>query len=282
MNFEDNPKSIKFHVKKFLRKNQDRFKNKKVIDFPAGNGVTSRIIKEFGADPYPFDLFPEYFNIDGLTCNRANINEGIPVDDKFGDMLICQEGIEHFSDQLLAFKNFNRVLKKGGNLLITTPNYSNLKAKLSYLSGESERFGSMMAPNELDSVWMSKQDITSEVYYGHIFLVGIQKLRVLGRLSGFKIKKVHFTRMKSTSFFLLFIFYPFIYFSNWRAYKKRLRKNNDYDLTTKKEVYKEIFKLNTSFKILTDHSLMVEFEKTMEVSEVGKKLKSQHKEFGRT
>lgn len=282
MNFEDNPKSIKFHVKKFLSKNQDRFKNKKVIDFPAGNGVTSRIIKEFGADPYPFDLFPEYFNIDGLTCNRANINEGIPLDDKFGDMLICQEGIEHFSDQLLAFKNFNRVLKKGGNLLITTPNYSNLKAKLSYLSGESERFGSMMAPNELDSVWMSNQDITSEVYYGHIFLVGIQKLRVLGQLSGFKIKKVHFTRMKSTSFFLLFIFYPFIYFSNWRAYKKRLRKNNDYDLTTKKEVYKEIFKLNTSFKILTDHSLMVEFEKTMEVSEVGKKLKSQHKEFGRT
>jgi len=189
MNFEDNPKSIKFHVKKFLSNNQDRFKNKKVIDFPAGNGVTSRLIKEFGAEPYPFDLFPEYFNIDGLTCNRANINEGIPLDDKFGDLLICQEGIEHFSDQLLAFKNFNRVIKKGGNLLITTPNYSNLKAKLSYLSGESERFGSMMAPNELDSVWMSKQDITSEVYYGHIFLVGIQKLRVLGQLSGFKIKE---------------------------------------------------------------------------------------------
>jgi len=282
MNFEDNPKSIKFHVKKFLSNNQDRFKNKKVIDFPAGNGVTSRIIKEFGAEPYPFDLFPEYFNIDGLTCNRANINEGIPLGDQFGDLLICQEGIEHFSDQLLAFKNFNRVLKKGGNLLITTPNYSNLKAKLSYLSGESERFGSMMAPNELDSVWMSKQDITSEVYYGHIFLVGIQKLRVLGQLSGFKIKEIHFTRMKSTSFFLLFIFYPFIYFSNWRAYKKRLRKNKDYDLATKKEVYKEIFQLNTSFKILTDHSLMVEFEKIMDVSEVGKNLKSQHKEFGRT
>jgi hypothetical protein len=28
MNFEDNPKSIKFHVKKFLSNNQDRFKNK--------------------------------------------------------------------------------------------------------------------------------------------------------------------------------------------------------------------------------------------------------------
>ena len=81
---------------------------------------------------------------------------------------------------------------------------------------------------------------------------------------------------------MLFIFYPFIYLSNWRAYKKRLRKNKDYDFATKKEVYKEIFKLNTSFKILTDHSLMVEFEKIMDVSEVGEKLKSQHEEFGRT
>mgnify|MGYP001428065201 CR=1 FL=1 len=70
-------------------------------------------------------------------------------------------------------KEFNRVLKKGGGLIITTPNYSNMRAKMSYLLSESERFNSILAPNELDSIWMSKQDITNEVYYGHIFLIGI-------------------------------------------------------------------------------------------------------------
>ncbi|MGB0887585.1 MAG: class I SAM-dependent methyltransferase [Vicingaceae bacterium] len=39
------------------------------------------------------------------------------VKDASSDYLICQEGIEHFSDQLASFKEFNRVLKKGGRLI---------------------------------------------------------------------------------------------------------------------------------------------------------------------
>ena len=88
--------------------------------------------------------------------------EGLPVEDAFADYLICQEGIEHFSDQLASFKEFNRVLKKGGGLIVTTPNYSSLRAKMSYFLSESERFNSIIAPNELDSIWMSNEDITNE------------------------------------------------------------------------------------------------------------------------
>ena len=167
-------------------------------------------------------------------------------------------------------------------MLVTTPNYSNIRAKLSYLLSESERFNSIMAPNELDSVWMSKQDVTDEIYFGHIFLIGIQKLRVLARLAGFKIKKIHFTRAKSTSVLLLPFFYPFIYLSNRIAFRKNLRKNKNYDEKTKREVYGEIFRLATNIKILTSGDLMVEFEKEKESAEVGKFLKSQHTEFGVT
>jgi len=282
MNYEDNPKSIKFYVKRFLIQNKDRFLGKKIVDFPAGNGITSRILKEIGAEPIAFDLFPEYFTEEGIECKRAEIAKGIPVEDETADAVICQEGIEHFPDQLNAFREFNRITKNGGTLLVTTPNYSNIRAKLSYLLSESERFNSMMAPNELDSIWMSKQDISAEIYFGHIFLIGIQKLRVLARLAGFKIKKVHFTRAKSTSVILLPFFYPFIYFSNWIAYRKNLRKNKNFDEKTKREVYGEIFKLGVSTKILTSGDLMVEFEKVKNHKEVGQVLKSRHKEFGTT
>lgn len=282
MNYEDNPKSIKFYVKRFLLENKNRFSGKKIVDFPAGNGITSRIIKEIGAKPLAFDLFPEYFTTEGIVCKRAEIAKGIPLEDETADAVICQEGIEHFPDQLNAFREFNRITKTGGSLLVTTPNYSNIRAKLSYILSESERFNSMMAPNELDSIWMSKQDISSEIYFGHIFLIGIQKLRVLARLAGYKIKKVHFTRAKSTSVILLPFFYPFIYFSNWIAYRKNLRKNKNFDEKTKREVYGEIFKLGTSTKILTSGDLMVEFEKVKNYKEVGKELKSQHQEFGTT
>jgi SAM-dependent methyltransferase len=282
MKYEDNPYSIKFFVKNYLQKNALAFKNKKIVDIPAGNGITSRILKEICAEPIPFDLFPEYFEIEEITCVRANISTGLPLKDEAVDGVICQEGIEHFSDQFGAFKEFNRVMKPGGTLLVTTPNYSNIRSKLSYLLSESERFNSTMPPNELDSIWMTKQNITSEIYFGHIFLIGIQKLRVLAKLAGFRIKKYHFTRAKSTSVILLPLFYPFIVASNWIAYRKNLRKNKDFDIATKKAVYSEVYKLAVNPKILVASHLMVEFEKEQNYSEVGKNLTSKHKEFGTT
>ena len=98
MKHEDNPKSIKYYVKRFFHREKERFQGKKVVDFPAGNGVTSSILQDIGAIPMPYDLFPEYFNIDNLTCVRANINEGIPLKDGEVDAIISQEGIEHFEN----------------------------------------------------------------------------------------------------------------------------------------------------------------------------------------
>lgn len=282
MQYEDNPNSIKFYVKRFVLAQADYFKNKTVLDFPAGNGITSRILQEIGAKPLPMDLFPEYFEIPNLECVRANIREGLPLEKNTVDNIICQEGIEHFSDQFSALKEFNRVLKKNGTLLITTPNYSNLRAKLSYLLSESERFNSIMPPNEMDSIWMTDKNITDEIYFGHIFLIGIQKLRVLAVLAGFEIKKIHFTRVKTTSLFFLPFFYPFIWASNWINYRKNMRKNKDFDTETKKKIYGEIFDLSINPKILIDGHLMVEFVKISEADEVSSKLKSAHKEFGLT
>ncbi len=282
MKYEDNPRSIKYHVKQYLLNNAALFKGKKIIDFPAGNGVTSKLLKEVGATPIPMDLFTEYFELDDMECMRAEIRSGLPLEDKAADGMICQEGMEHFSDQFGAFKEFNRVLKPDGLLLITTPNYSNLRSKLSYLLSESERFNSTMPPNELDSIWMSQQNISSEIYFGHIFLIGIQKLRVLARLTGFKIREIHFTRAKTTSLILFPFFYPFILLSNWITYRKNLRKNKDYDERTKKAVYREVYELSISPKILVGGHLMVEFTKEKDATEVFNSLKSKHKEFGAT
>ena len=282
MKYEDNPKSIKFYVKRHILNSREVLKGKTVVDFPAGNGISSRILKEIGANPVPLDLFPEYFEIPGLDCLRANIRTGLPLENATADYLLCQEGIEHFTDQFAALQEFNRVLKMNGTLLITTPNYSNLKAKMSYMLSESERFNSIMPPNELDSIWMTDKSITHELYFGHIFLIGIQKLRVLSSLTGFEIKKIHFTRLKTTSLFLLPFWYPFIVLSNYITYRKNLRKNKDFSEEVKRKVYKEIFKLSINPKILIDGHLMVEFTKVMEAEEVSNTLKSKHKKFGLT
>lgn len=266
-NYINNPKSIKYFVKNYLKENRSRLENKIVVDIPAGNGATTEILMSLGAEVYPFDLFPEYFLLDGIKCERANIVEKIPVADEFADMLICQEGVEHFSDQLKVFKAFNRVLKKNGRLLITTPSYSNLAAKISYLLFESET-GARMPPNEIDDIWMSDKSKTNEIYHGHIFLMGLQKLRIIGKLTGFNIQEIRYVRLSKGSLLLFPIFYPFILLRSLLTYSKNMKKDKGSTNKTKRNIYQEQLKININpANLLSRHTFIV-FEKNKNVDEV--------------
>ena len=264
----NNPKSPKYYIKKYLLANREYFKGRTVIDLPAGNGTTTELLLEVGSMVEPFDLFPEYFMLKNIACRRADIAEKIPVEDAHADAVICQEGIEHFSDQLKALKEFNRVLKKGGRLLLTTPSYSNLKAKLSYLLFECEYFHKLMPPNEIDSIWMSDTSITSEMYHGHIFLSGIQKLRLLGKLAGFSIAEVPFMRVNKTSLALFPLLFPIIVISSYITRWRSMRKNRGVPDAIKAAVYNEQLALNVSPRILLDEHLFIVFEKSRELGEV--------------
>jgi SAM-dependent methyltransferase len=279
--YEDNTNSIKYHVKRFILQNQEKFKNKIVIDAPAGTGVTSRILKEVGAIVHAYDLFPEYFKVNGLICERANIMERIPAADNFADVLVCQEGIEHFSDQYRVFQEFNRVIKQNGSLLITTPNYSNIQSRLSHFLFETEYFPKKMPANEADSVWMAAPSLSNQIYLGHIFLIGIQRLRLLAKLSGFKIKRIIFTYPKTTSLVLLPFAYPLIWLASWVTYRKSIRKPSSTPIALRQQVYREIMQLNTSARILVDKYLFVEFEKEARLESVRSTLHSQHRTFDR-
>jgi SAM-dependent methyltransferase len=198
------------------------------------------------------------------------------------DAVICQEGMEHFQDQFTVLKEFNRVLKPEGTLLITTPNYSNLRAKLSYLFSENDRFPNSMPPNEKDSVWMKTGDDSGRIYFGHIFLTGILQLRLLAKLSGFRIHKIHATRASSTCLVLFPFLYPWIFLVNWFALKKNLRKARASGDTEKEKIYCEIYNLVINPLCLIDKHLMVEFEKESEVRDVADRLTGRSSAFGLT
>jgi ubiquinone/menaquinone biosynthesis C-methylase UbiE len=277
-NHINNPKSPKFYVKRYLDSIKKELHNKIVLDIPAGNGATTEILLENGAKVEPFDLFPEYFMLKDIECKRADIVDKIPVSDNYAEMLICQEGIEHFSDQLSAFKEFNRVLKMNGRLLITTPSYSNLKSKMSYLLFESETV-KQMPPNEIDDIWMSDKTITNEIYHGHIFLIGLQKLRILGNLSGFKIQEIRYLRISKGSLFLFPFFYPLILISSYRRYYRNLKKNKEISRSFKIQVYKDQLKINISPKYLLNKHTFIIFEKVKDVENVDFRIDSMVKPF---
>jgi len=240
--------------------------NPVAIDLPAGNGETSKFLLDQGYTVHAFDLFPQFFNEKRIPCNFCDVTEGIPVANELADLLICQEGIEHFPDQLSALKEFNRVLKDRGTLIITTPNHSNLKHKLSYLLNESERHNRLMSVNEYDSIWFNRESDGNQ-YYGHVFLIGITKLRLLAKIAGFKIRKVHFSELKPSNIVLFVIFYPFILVASLLSYFRNIRKK-----PYAKETYREVLKFNIDPRILLDGSLIVEMEKEFSVAEAKKSL----------
>jgi hypothetical protein len=129
---------------------------------------------------------------------------------------------------------------------------------------------------------MNNQESSSEIYFGHVFLIGIQKLRVLAKLAGFKIKHIQFTRIKTTSLFIFIFTYPFIFLSNLFTYIKNVNKNKGYDRSYQKSIYKEVFLLSINPKILLDGHLFVEFEKIIDYDKVMNEIKGVHKDFGTT
>lgn len=228
-----------------------------VLDFPAGSGFTSSYLKTKEALVSSWDMFPEFFKVQGLSCIYADLQQEFPSENKQFDLAIFQEGIEHLPDQLFALKEFHRIIKEDGTLIVTTPNYSNFRSRFSYLLFESET-PKLMPPNELDSIWFG---LGNRIYMGHIFSIGIMRLRVLALLAGFSITKIHPARINWSSFVLGIIFFPIVLLQTYKTYWRSLKKHNITHAEEKKKVFHTLVKLNLHPSVLFGGHLIVEFKR---------------------
>lgn len=243
---------------KTIRPLEDDLRGQTVVDVPAGKGFTSKHFHDLGSKVVPLDLIPEFFEQKELECQFCDLNQEIPLQDGFADFVISQEGIEHISDQMLAFREFSRVLRPGGKLLLTSPNGSSLKARYSYLMGECEKNGKIMPPNLFDSIWFNSGS-TDKIYFGHLFVPTVTKLRVLGHVNGLEVEKIFFSHLKPSNLFLFVLLYPWILISQGMNYLRNAKKR-----PAVKEEYWKVFKLSVSPKILLDGSLVILFRKKEE------------------
>lgn len=247
-------------------------KGQKVLDCPAGDGRTSAIVQRLEGELTSADLFPEFFTLKNTKCDEVDITLGLPYEDEAFDILICQEGIEHFPDQLYVLEEFARVLKKNGELIITTPNISHVRARWSHFLLETDYY-KRTAPSELDGVWFSHRG-KEAMYFGHVFLINIQKLRTLGVFTGFEFKKVIMADFSFTSFLLGIVFYPFLLLANLLAILTYSRKFKHLPRATRNKVFWEQFCLNLDPKILFKKHLMVVMKKVRSKEETIEHLRN--------
>ena len=229
-------------------------KGKEVYDLSAGSGYIAHLFEEVGANVKPFDLFPEQNTFATSTCLKIDLQNKLSLHDSVADIVILGETIEHLPNQFFFFQEAARIMKRGGIFILTTPNSSSLRSRLAQFLMESEHY-SNAAPNELDAYTRWDETKGEQGYFSKLFISGILRLRTLAAVNGLIIKTIHPSSRSSTSILLL-IFYPLIYFFSRKNFKKQIKKDSQ-----NKSVYKEIFSINTSMKVLLGKHLMIEFVK---------------------
>lgn len=246
-------------VAEFFRSRDLR--GKVVVDIPAGIGRMTHILRAQGAEVKALDLFTHGTVVDDVTIEKADLMKPLPLAGCSADYVLFQEGIEHLPDQMTCLKEFERVLKEDGILILTTPNGSNLRARFYnfFLASHSPRH---LPTNEADDVWFGEG---GEVGFGHTFLIGIHRLQVLARVAGFRIKKIHPSKLSGTSLLLFLLTYPLVAGLSLAAYRRSLHRRRQGTLQNGTEarrlVLRETLGLNLSPLVLLSNHLFVEFEK---------------------
>jgi SAM-dependent methyltransferase len=106
----------------------------RLADIPCGTGYLSVCAARRGWRVSPFDISPALWQGgDVAKPSHADLNQSLPMDDDAFDAVVCCEGIEHIENPWLVLREFRRILRPGGVLIVSLPNTIDLRQRLRVL-----------------------------------------------------------------------------------------------------------------------------------------------------
>ena len=104
------------------------------LDIGSGTGELIQLVRDkFNVSCYAVDYTDTLMQDENQKVDVVDLNYcSLPYDDNFFDAITFTEVIEHLEDHRKILKEINRVLKKDGVLIVTTPNILNLKSRVRF------------------------------------------------------------------------------------------------------------------------------------------------------
>ncbi len=160
----------------------------KLLDFPTGSGSLAWRLQNEGFGVTAADVVPEAFRNPEIEIVRADLNRAFPFESDRFDYACFVEGPEHVENVFQCLREFARILKPGGTLVVSLPNYSNLQNRIKqFLNGVIE---------PVVSYESLKSDYVGNEYMIHINRLPYPMMRMALEFAGFKIESVHEDRPK--------------------------------------------------------------------------------------
>jgi len=131
---------VKGLLKKFAGLGQKKLK---ILDVGCGTGMTMKDLS-VGNEVWGLDgdlaalNFCRKRGFKNLT--RADLSKKMPYHDKTFEVILCLDVLEHLKDDRLPLREFRRILKPGGILVITVPAYPQLMSRWDEVSGHYRRY----------------------------------------------------------------------------------------------------------------------------------------------
>ena len=168
-----------------------------VLDVPAGEGALAKRLIDLGHEVSCCDLYPQIFKLGGIEVKHGDLDGQLPYDDDSFDTVVCVEGLEHIENPANAIREFARLLKPQGTLVVSVPNIMNIEERLKWLfSGYTSHFKPLSA---------EARDAIAEEFGGmdeialHVNPIGYSEIRYLLEKYGFAIESVHIDKPKRNS-----------------------------------------------------------------------------------
>lgn len=169
----------------------------RVLDVPAGEGALAVRLKALGHEVSCCDLYPQIFKLEGVDIKLGDLDKTLPYEDRSFDHIVCVEGLEHIENPANAIREFARLLRPGGLLVISVPNIMNIEERLKWLFfGYTSHFKPLSSA-ALDDIRRDYGD-TMEVAL-HVNPIGYSEVRYLLEKTGFELEKVFLDKPKSNS-----------------------------------------------------------------------------------